>query len=201
MKRRIALLSLIFLPLLAQCQTEDKKADPAAPAASKTESPQVKLKTSLGEIVIELNPAKAPLSTENFLSYVKKKHYDGTVFHRVISDFMIQGGGFAVDSGRLVEKPTGKPVKNESGNGLSNERGTIAMARTNDPHSATAQFFINVKNNANLDNYGGGYTVFGKVVKGMDVVDKIREVETSDAGMHQNVPKTPVVIESATVVE
>lgn len=204
MKRRLALLAILLLPTLAFAQNEEKKAEPAA---VKTEAPRVKLKTSLGDIVIELNAAKAPLTSANFLSYVKKKHYDGTVFHRVIDQFMIQGGGFAVDSGRLVEKATDKPVRNESGNGLSNERGTIAMARTSDPHSATAQFFINVKNNANpesnvnLDTYGGGYAVFGKVVEGMDVVDKIKKVETGNSGGHQNVPVTPVVIQSATVVE
>lgn len=199
MKRRLALVTILLFPLLANCQPEEKKTD--KPAAASTASPKVKLKTSLGDIIIELNGAKAPISTANFLSYVKSKHYDGTVFHRVISDFMIQGGGFAVDSGRLTEKPSGTPIRNESGNGLSNERGTIAMARTNDPNSATAQFFINVKANTQLDNYGGGYAVFGKVIEGMEVVDKIRAVETSDAGMHQNVPKTPVVIQSATVVE
>ena len=199
MKRRLALVTILLLPLLANCQPEEKKTD--KPAAAANASPKVKLKTSLGDIVIELNGAKAPISTANFLSYVRSKHYDGTVFHRVISNFMIQGGGFAVDSGRLTEKSTGTPIRNESGNGLSNERGTVAMARTNDPNSATAQFFINVKANTQLDNYGGGYAVFGKVVEGMDVVDKIRAVETSDAGMHQDVPKTPVVIQSATVVE
>jgi peptidyl-prolyl cis-trans isomerase A (cyclophilin A) len=132
----------------------------------------------MGDIVLELNAEKAPITVENFLSYVNKKHYDGTVFHRVIDGFMIQGG-FAVTDGKLVEKASGKGIKNESQNGLKNERGTIAMARTNDPDSATAQFFINVVDNAML-NYpsNGGYAVFGKVVEGMDVVDKIKAVKT-----------------------
>jgi len=200
MKRRLALISLLLFPVLALGQTEKKEAAPTdKPAAEAASSPKVKLKTSLGDIVIELNKEKAPVTVENFLGYVKKKHYDGTVFHRVIEDFMIQGGGFAVDGGRLVEKQTGKGITNEGQNGLKNDRGTIAMARTSDPNSATAQFFINVKDNAGL-NYpsNGGYAVFGKVVSGMDVVDKIRAVETGNAGMHQNVPSTPVVIESAT---
>ena len=201
MKRRFALVTLLLLPLLAHCQPEEKKTETDKPAATAAASPKVRLKTSLGDIVIELNADKTPLTTENFLSYVKKKHYDGTVFHRVISDFMIQGGGFTADGGRLTEKDTAAPIKNESGKGLSNERGTVAMARTNNPDSATAQFFINVKDNANLDNYGGGYAVFGKVIEGMDVVDKIKEVETGNAGGHQNVPTTPVVITSANVLE
>lgn len=201
MKRRLALISLLLFPVLALGQTEKKETAPTdKPAAEAAASPKVKLKTNLGDIVIELNKEKAPVTVENFLGYVKKKHYDGTVFHRVIEDFMIQGGGFAVDSGRLVEKQTGKGIINEGQNGLKNDRGTIAMARTSDPNSATAQFFINVKDNAGL-NYpsNGGYAVFGKVVSGMEVVDKIRAVETGNAGMHQNVPSTPVVIESATI--
>ena len=201
MKRRLALISLLLFPVLALGQTEKKEAAPTEkPAAEAAASPKVKLKTNLGDIVIELNKEKAPVTVENFLSYVKKKHYDGTVFHRVIEDFMIQGGGFAVDSGRLVEKQSGKGIINEGQNGLKNDRGTIAMARTSDPNSATAQFFINVKDNAGL-NYpsNGGYAVFGKVVSGMEVVDKIRAVETGNAGMHQNVPSTPVVIETATI--
>ncbi len=199
MKRRLALVSILLFPLLANCQPEEKK--PEKPTAAAPASPKVKLKTTLGDIVIELNGAKAPISTANFLSYVKSKHYDGTVFHRVISDFMIQGGGFVAGGGDLTEKTTNAPIKNESGNGLSNVRGSIAMARTNNPNSATSQFFINVKDNLQLDNYGGGYAVFGKVVEGMEVVDKIRAVETAGNGGHQDVPKTPVVIQSATVVE
>jgi cyclophilin family peptidyl-prolyl cis-trans isomerase len=204
MKRRSALISLLLLPVLACCQPEKKTTVPAAApeksTAAATKSPKVHFKTSLGEIVVELNEEKAPVTTANFLSYVNKKHFDGTVFHRVIADFMIQGGGFTISGGRLVEKPTGKGIINEGKNGLKNDRGTIAMARTNDPNSATAQFFINTVDNAGL-NYpsNGGYAVFGKVVKGMDVVDKIRAVQTgSGAPFPTDVPQTPVVIESAT---
>ena len=166
--------------------------------------PQVELKTSLGIIVLELDAEKAPATVENFLQYVKDRHYDGTIFHRVIPGFMIQGGGFDAD---FKQKPTRKPVKNEAGNGLKNEAGTIAMARTSDPHSATAQFFINVADNAFLNHtaqtsQGWGYTVFGKVIKGMDVVHRIEKVPTgSGPPPHQNVPVKPVMIESARVLE
>jgi peptidyl-prolyl cis-trans isomerase A (cyclophilin A) len=199
MKRRLALISLLLFPVLAYSQTEKKETTPSEKPAAEVASPKVRLKTNMGDIVLELNKEKAPVTVENFLGYVKKKHYDGTVFHRVIDGFMIQGGGFAVDGGRLIEKATGKGIINESQNGLKNDRGTIAMARTSDPNSATAQFFINIADNRAL-NYpsNGGYAVFGKVVAGMDVVDKIRAVETGNAGMHQNVPNTPVVIETAT---
>ncbi len=184
MKRRSALLTLFLFPLLACCQ--DKK-DSAAPAA--TQAPEatvapakagkVCFKTSQGEFVVELNADKAPLTVENFLGYVGKKHYDGTVFHRVIDGFMIQGGGFALDGTKLVEKVSGKGIVNEGKNGLKNVRGTIAMARTADPNSATAQFFINVADNAMLDfPSNGGYAVFGKVISGMEVVDKIKAVAT-----------------------
>jgi peptidyl-prolyl cis-trans isomerase A (cyclophilin A) len=184
MKRRTALLALFLFPFLACCQ--DKK---DAPAAAATQAPEasaapakagkVRFKTSQGEIVVELNADKAPLTVENFLGYVGKKHYDGTVFHRVINGFMIQGGGFALDGTKLVEKVSGKGIVNESKNGLKNERGTIAMARTADPNSATAQFFINVADNAMLDfPSNGGYAVFGKVISGMEVVDKIKAVAT-----------------------
>jgi len=161
--------------------------------------PRVELKTNRGSIVIELNQAKAPKTVANFLQYVKDGHYNGTVFHRVIDGFMIQGGGFDKD---MREKSTRAPVENEAANGLKNDYGTIAMARTPNPHSASAQFFINVKNNDFL-NYreptpqGYGYTVFGKVVAGMDIVDRIAKVPTGNAGPHQNVPREPVVIESA----
>jgi peptidyl-prolyl cis-trans isomerase A (cyclophilin A)/peptidyl-prolyl cis-trans isomerase B (cyclophilin B) len=158
--------------------------------------PRVSLKTSMGEIVLELNPEKAPKSVENFLQYVKKGHYNGTIFHRVIDGFMIQGGGFDSD---MKQKPTMAPIENEAKNGLKNETYTVAMARTSDPHSASAQFFINVKNNGFLDypgQDGWGYAVFGKVVKGMDVVDKIKAVPTSNS-----VPNAPVVIESATILK
>lgn len=164
--------------------------------------PRVELKTNRGSIVIELNQAKAPKTVANFLQYVKDGHYNGTVFHRVIDGFMVQGGGFDKD---LRQKPTRAPVENEAANGLKNDYGTVAMARTPDPHSASAQFFINVKNNDFL-NYreptpqGYGYSVFGKVVAGMDIVDKIAKVPTGNAGPHQNVPREPVVIESATIL-
>jgi peptidyl-prolyl cis-trans isomerase A (cyclophilin A) len=161
---------------------------------------KVKLATSLGDIVVELDAAKAPKSAENFIQYVKAGHYDGTIFHRVIADFMIQGGGMKPD---MKEKPTRAPIPLESKNGLSNVRGTLAMARTMDPNSATAQFFINVKDNGFLDQAnardGNGYAVFGKVVSGMDVVDKIRAVAVSDKGGHQNVPDTPVTIKKASL--
>jgi peptidyl-prolyl cis-trans isomerase A (cyclophilin A) len=161
---------------------------------------KVKLATSMGDIVVELDAAKAPKSADNFVQYVKAGHYDGTVFHRVIADFMIQGGGMLPD---MKEKPTRAPIPLESRNGLSNVRGTVAMARTMDPNSATAQFFINVKDNSFLDQPnsrdGNGYAVFGKVVSGMDVVDKIRAVPVGDKGGHQNVPTLPVTIRKATL--
>lgn len=186
------------------------------------ENPLVCLKTTEGDIVIELDAKKAPLSAANFLSYMEKGYYDGTVFHRVISNFMIQGGGFAIEDGGLAQKATDPPIRNESRNGLRNARGTIAMARTNDPDSATAQFFINVvdndgsggpgSNNLDYPNYGG-YAVFGKVVEGMDVVDRIRAVETGRMPLTSrlpngqqmtrpapNVPVKPVVIEWAKLV-
>lgn len=161
------------------------------------------LKTNFGEIKIQLHADKAPKTVENFLSYVNEGFYNGTIFHRVISNFMIQGGGF--ESG-LEQKECKAPIENEADNGLSNKNGSIAMARTNDPHSATAQFFINVKDNNFLDfsapnAHGYGYCVFGEVVEGMDIVEKIKAVETGNAGMHQDVPVEDVIIESATVSE
>jgi peptidyl-prolyl cis-trans isomerase A (cyclophilin A) len=169
----------------------------AAPAQDK--SPRVRLSTSLGDIVVELDAAKAPKTVENFLQYVSDKHYDGTVFHRVIGNFMIQGGGFTTD---MQQKATRAPIALEASNGLKNDRGTIAMARTSNPNSATSQFFINVVDNAGLNAPspdGHGYTVFGKVVAGMDVVDKIRAVPVGNRGMHQNVPQTPVTIVKASL--
>ena len=166
--------------------------------------PLVEMKTGMGTVVIELYPDKAPLTVNNFLQYVKDRHYDGTVFHRVIPGFMIQGGGFGPD---FSEKPARKPVRNEAANGLRNETGTIAMARTPNPHSATAQFFINVANNESLNfrfptQEGYGYCVFGKVVKGMDVVSRIVKVQTGPGPeSHQNVPVKPVLIGQARVVE
>ncbi|SDZ34860.1 peptidyl-prolyl cis-trans isomerase A (cyclophilin A) [Variovorax sp. YR266] len=163
-------------------------------------APRVKLATSAGDIVVELDAAKAPKSVENFLQYVKDKHYDGTVFHRVIDGFMIQGGGFTAD---LQQKPTRAPIPLEASNGLKNDKYTIAMARTGNPNSATSQFFINVKNNDSLNAPnpdGYGYTVFGKVVAGTDVVDKIRTVATGNKGGMQNVPLEAVTIKSATLL-
>ena len=172
----------------------------AATGASAQTSPQVELKTSLGAIVLELDAAKAPKTVANFLQYVNSKHYDGTVFHRVMDGFMIQGGGFTAD---MQQKPTQAPIPLEARNGLKNDKYTVAMARTGDPNSATAQFFINVANNASLNAPqpdGHGYAVFGKVVRGSDVVDKIRAVPTGNRGMHQNVPTTAVTILSARVL-
>jgi peptidyl-prolyl cis-trans isomerase B (cyclophilin B) len=162
----------------------------------------VKLDTSMGEIVIELNEEKAPKTVANFSNYVKSGHYDGTIFHRVIDGFMIQGGGMTED---MSEKATGAPVENEADNGLTNDAYTVAMARTMDPHSASAQFFINVKKNDFLNHtgknpQGWGYAVFGKVVKGHGVVNKMKGVDTGRKGMHDDVPTTPVVINKAEVV-
>ena len=161
---------------------------------------KVRLVTSQGDIVLQLDKDKAPKTVENFLGYVKSGHYNGSVFHRVIPTFMIQGGGMDAS---LTEKKTGAPIALESLNGLKNERGTVAMARTSDPDSATAQFFINVQDNVSLDQPtsrdGQGYAVFAKVVDGMDVVDKIRAVPTANKGMHQNVPVEPVLIKKATL--
>jgi peptidyl-prolyl cis-trans isomerase A (cyclophilin A) len=164
-------------------------------------SPRVRLATSLGDIVLELDTKAAPKSVDNFLQYVRDKHYDGTVFHRVIDGFMIQGGGFTPE---MQQKPTRGPIPNEAANGLKNVPLTVAMARTSDPDSATAQFFINVADNRFLNHTqptpnGWGYAVFGKVVGGADVVDKIRKVATGHRGMHQNVPTTPVTILKATL--
>ncbi|KMS88206.1 MULTISPECIES: peptidylprolyl isomerase [Streptomyces] len=162
----------------------------------------VELNTNFGRIVLELNDAEAPKTVENFLSYVRSGHYDGTIFHRVINGFMIQGGGFTPD---MDQKPTQGPIQNEADNGLKNDNYTVAMARTNDPHSATAQFFINVSDNAFL-NYsaksptGWGYAVFGKVTEGRDVVDSIKSVKTGSRRGHQDVPTESVVIESAKVL-
>jgi peptidyl-prolyl cis-trans isomerase A (cyclophilin A) len=163
--------------------------------------PRVKLDTSAGDILVELDQAKAPKTVENFLQYVKDKHYDGTVFHRVIDGFMIQGGGFTPE---MQQKPTRAPIALEASNGLKNDRYTIAMARTGNPNSATSQFFINVKNNDSLNAPnpdGYGYTVFGRVVGGTEVVDKIRAVQTGNKGGMQNVPLDPIIIKSATLAK
>ena len=166
--------------------------------------PKVKIETSMGDIVVELNPAKAPKTVSNFLYYVKSGFYNNTIFHRVINGFMIQGGGHTAD---MQEKANSrKPVVNEAGNGLKNDAYTIAMARTNDPDSATAQFFINVANNDFLNHKnetpsGYGYAVFGKVIQGQDVVDRIKSVSTGSYGPYQDVPKTPVIIKSIVPVQ
>jgi cyclophilin family peptidyl-prolyl cis-trans isomerase len=166
-------------------------------------NPQAVIHTSMGDIRLELYRDKAPVSVQNFIDYANSGFYDGTIFHRVISHFMIQGGGFTPD---MQKKTTGESIQNEATNGLSNLRGTIAMARTGDPHSATAQFFINVQDNMNLDYSGQsssrewGYTVFGRVSSGMDVVDTIRFVETTTQAPLSNVPTEPVVIESVEII-
>jgi peptidyl-prolyl cis-trans isomerase B (cyclophilin B) len=164
---------------------------------------KVLLKTNQGDITLTLDAIKAPKTVSNFLQYVKNGHYDGTIFHRVIDNFMIQGGGMTAG---LKEKSSGAQIENEANNGLKNERGTVAMARTSDPHSATAQFFINVNDNDFLnhtapDAQGWGYAVFGKVTDGLDVVDTIRKVKTGSSGFHQDVPTEDIVLEKATVLE
>ena len=164
---------------------------------------KVKLTTTLGEIIIQLNPEKAPVSSANFLTYVNEGFYNGTIFHRVIPDFMAQGGGFDTS---FNQKAVHAPIKNEANNGLTNNRGTIAMARTNDPNSATAQFFINYKDNSFLNHTsqtpnGWGYAVFGEVIEGMDVVDAMAKQPTGNRGGHQDVPKTDIVIEKAEVIK
>ncbi len=207
MLRSLAL-TLAFLPFASFAQDTAPSA-PAAPAPAPASeqpaapAPRVALTTNLGRIVIELDPVKAPKSSENFLQYVRDGFYAGTVFHRVIPGFMAQGGGFTAD---LQLKPTRAAIPNEANNGLSNLRGTVAMARTNDPHSATAQFFINVVDNQRLDFVSEqdglwGYAVFGKVVEGMEVVDKIIAIPTGGQGpLPRDVPLEPVLIESAEIV-
>ena len=205
MKRTFTILLALLAPLAVFADAEKS----AKPTATK-----VRLKTNHGDIVLELNKEKAPITVANFVDYVKKKHYDGTVFHRVIDGFMIQGGGFESKDGTLVEKPAGKPIDNEGKNGLKNTRGTIAMARTNDPNSAKAQFFINVQDNAMLDYpNNGGYAVYGSVVEGMEVVDRIKSTPTGTGKMKmlhpttgeaieipaENVPNTAVTILNATL--
>jgi cyclophilin family peptidyl-prolyl cis-trans isomerase len=173
----------------------NEKTDSSAKPALITSKPKVKFKTNLGEFIVELNPEKAPITVKNFMGYVDAGFYSNTIFHRVISSFMIQGGGFTSD---MNKKATNAPIVLESKNGLSNVRGTIAMARTGNPNSATSQFFINVVHNRNLDNFGGGYAVFGEVISGLKVIDKIRAVKTASKSRHKDVPVDTVVIESAT---
>ncbi|MBI5518470.1 MAG: peptidyl-prolyl cis-trans isomerase [Desulfovibrio sp.] len=187
----LGLVLALAVPALAQ--------NTAAPAPGKI---LVKLETSKGDIVLELFKDKAPATVANFLSYVKSGHYDGTIFHRVINSFMIQGGGFDVN---MREKPTGQPIKNEADNGLKNTLYSVAMARTSDPHSASAQFFINVKENRFLDHRsktadGWGYAVFGVVVDGKRVVDEIKGVQTGRKGMFDDVPTQPVIIKKASII-
>jgi cyclophilin family peptidyl-prolyl cis-trans isomerase len=176
----------------------------AAPAGADdpgSTAPRVELVTNQGSLVLELDPVKAPITTENFLRYVRDGHYDGLIFHRVIAGFMAQGGGYDTD---FAERETREPIRNESRNGLSNERGTIAMARTNDPHSAKAQFFINLVDNYRLDGAAGrwGYTVFGRLTEGLDVLDRIGSLPTGRGGpFPTDVPVRPVVIERARVLE
>lgn len=186
----ITLLSVVVLGLGACLSLS------AVAGQDSTQKPVVVLDTSLGAITLELYPDKAPITVENFLKYVDEGFYDNLIFHRVMSGFMVQGGGM---TDQMVEKSEGKhqPIKNESSNGLSNDRGTVAMARTANPNSATCQFFINHVDNPNLNTYGGGYTVFGKVIDGIDVVDKIAKVPTTTRGPHENVPLKPVYIKSA----
>lgn len=191
MFRRIGLTVLAVVGLLLSGAV-------AAAPAEKTEGerPMVVFSTNYGDFTIELYPDKAPITVENFLSYVDQGFYDGTIFHRVIPGFVIQGGGFTED---MRQKPTEAPIKNEADNGLKNERGALSMARTSDINSATSQFFINLKDNAFLDHgtRDFGYAVFAKVVDGMDVIDKIARVPTGNRGMHQDVPREPVIVESA----
>lgn len=187
-------LTLSFATALLACSTGFASAQTAT-------QPKVKFTTNMGDFVVELDPAKAPKTVENFLQYVADKHYDGTIFHRVIDGFMVQGGGFTAD---MQQKPVRAPIPLEAKNGLKNDRYTIAMARTGNPNSATSQFYINVANNdmLNAPNPDGhGYAVFGKVVQGQAVIDKIRSVPTGNRGMHQNVPTSAVTITSATLLK
>jgi len=188
--------ALLVLAQVAPAGSPAATTPPPAPAG-----PIVVIETSQGDIRVALNPAKAPLTVENFLGYVKSGFYAGTIFHRVIPGFMIQGGGF---DAKLVEKPTRPPVKNEARNGLRNLRGTLAMARTSDPHSATSQFFVNLKSNPALDfgvsRDGWGYTVFGEVIEGMEVVDRIAAVPTTSRGVHEDVPRLDVTIKAVRLV-
>lgn len=200
------LFPLVTLAIILGCRSETPPPEPEAaeePADVIGEgSPIVEMRTSLGTMRIELDPAAAPKTVENFLRYVREGFYDGTIFHRVVKGFVIQGGGFTPD---MTEKETHPPIENEADNGLRNLRGTICMARTMDPHSATSQFFINTKDNPALDHRdstvrGWGYAVFGKVTEGLEVVDAIEAVNTTRRDGHDDVPVDPVVIESARIV-
>ncbi|MFO0387937.1 MAG: peptidylprolyl isomerase [bacterium] len=168
--------------------------------AQNNSAPRVQLETSMGNIVLELNPGRAPQTVDNFLRYVREGHYNGTIFHRVINGFMIQGGGFDAS---MRQKAVREPIRLESQNGLRNLTGTVAMARTSNPHSATAQFFINVADNSGLDfpnPDGHGYAVFGKVIEGLEVVNRIKSVAVGSQGFHQNVPREPIIIQKAVLL-
>jgi peptidyl-prolyl cis-trans isomerase B (cyclophilin B) len=198
----LLLCSALALPAAAGLAAAGQT-DPARTNPAQAKGDLVRLETSLGDIIVELNSAKAPLTTANFKNYVKSGFYDGTVFHRVIREFMIQGGGFTPD---MKQKRTQTAIRNEADNRLGNKKYTIAMARTDDPHSATAQFFINVKDNPALDHKAPtgnnwGYTVFGKVIQGMEVVDRIVRVKTGNKAGHQDVPLEPVVITRAIILQ
>ncbi len=197
----IFLLGLVLMTTFSLAQATETSTSPKGNSMSA--NPKVLLKTNKGDITLELDAEKAPKTVENFLSYVNDGFYNGTVFHRVINNFMIQGGGFEPG---LKQKATKDTIENEANNGLKNDVYTVAMARTNDPHSATAQFFINIQNNDFLNHTnptpnGWGYAVFGKVVDGTDVVDSIKTVKTGSKGFHQDVPVEDVIIESASVIE
>lgn len=194
------LLPLFLLLLVTACNADTAENAPAAPADN---GPKVLLQTSMGEIVIQLYPEEAPQSVTNFLRYVDEGFYDGTIFHRIIDGFMVQGGGFTA---AMEKKQTHAPILNEADNGLRNTIGTIAMARTMEPHSATSQFFINVANNSNLDfrektPRAWGYTVFGRVIQGMDVIKAIKSVPTTTKGMHRDVPQQDIIITKAERLE
>ena len=192
--RTLILSALLCISATSSFAKENKMSEPSS---------KIKLTTSLGAIIVQLNTEKAPVSSANFLTYVNEGFYNGTIFHRVIKGFMAQGGGFDVS---FKQKENHAPIKNEADNGLKNARGTLAMARTNDPNSATGQFFINLKDNGFLDHTsptpsGWGYAVFGEVIEGMEVVDKMAEQPTGNKGVHQDVPRTDIIIEKAEVVK
>jgi len=192
---------ILMAAVVLSCGCEETKKIEKETKKTKMEMKMVKLKTSMGDIVIEINEQAAPVTVKNFLRYVEEGFYDGLIFHRVIQNFMIQGGGFTI---QMKRKETHEPIANEAANGLKNDRGTIAMARTNDPHSATSQFFINHKNNNPLnyiEQINPGYAVFGKVTEGMDVVDEIAAVKTTIQMGMRDVPAEPVVIQSAEIVK
>lgn len=201
MHRAISIILILLVSL--GISLADEQSPQAQPLSNPGQLPQIQFETNQGVITLELYPDKAPKTVQNILKYVKSGFYEGTIFHRVMDGFMIQGGGFNT---RYERKETFEPIPNEANNGLKNLRGTIAMARTGDPHSATAQFFINVVDNFSLDHSaptprGWGYTVFGKVIKGMQVVDQIRKIPTGPGGpFPRNVPRTQIVINKATIV-